>query len=89
VPASPTPTVPPANTVVIPSDLAAQLTATGLALNVAVEAACRVQLAAAVDSGAMPFWLDRSEPAPSAGRGDIEDELRDRVIERHSSEGAG
>ncbi len=88
------PPAPSLNSVVIPGDLAAQLTVGGASLSGAVEAACRAQLAAAradvrtgESAGAMPFWLDRSEPAPHAGPGDIEDQLRDRVIERHAGEG--
>jgi hypothetical protein len=74
----------PANTVVIPDDLAAALTAGGHPLGEAVESALRVQLAAAEqlkadDPGAMPFWLRREEPQDGDA---VEDELLQKVQSR-------
>jgi hypothetical protein len=78
----------PAYTVVIDADLAEQLTASGTGLDLAVDAALRAYLdaqAKAAEAGEperIPFWLRRDDDRS----GDIEDELRDRVIQRQAAE---
>jgi hypothetical protein len=86
---SPTPS-PPANSVVVDEALVQQLTSGGLALDVAVDAALRSYLDAEAKAAraeaegreleGIPFWLRRE----SENAGDIDDELRDRVIQRQS-----
>ncbi|TMB91284.1 MAG: hypothetical protein E6J45_06705 [Chloroflexi bacterium] len=80
---------PPApNNVVIAEDVAGPLTADGTALAAAVDSALRSYLdarakaAAAGEPERIPFWLRRE----SAGEGQIEDELRDRIIQRRAAE---
>lgn len=76
----------------IPDDLVAALTADGTPLPVAVETVLRAHVAAGAQPPAeaqvteapaeMPFWVSRDRGQP----GDMEEELRDRVIQRHSTE---
>ena len=79
---------PPPNTVIIDAALAQSLTEGGAALDLAVDAALRAYLdaqakaAAAGDSSGIPFWLRRD----AEGTGDIDHELRDRVIQRRAAE---
>jgi len=79
---------PAPNSVIIDATLAASLTADGGALDLAVDAALRAYLdaqakaAQAGDLGGIPFWLRRD----SERTGEIEDELRDRIIQRRASE---
>ena len=82
---------PPVTSVVIDPELANQLTAAGVPLSDAVDAALREHLRAAANSAnaapheegeRIPFWLARDEERS----GELEDELRDRVIQRHESE---
>ena len=74
--------------VVIDPELAATLTADGAGLDVAVDTALRAQLeaqakaAAAGEPERMPFWLQRDSDRSA----ELEDQLRDRVIQRHESE---
>jgi len=73
--------------VVIDPALATALTAGGETLAVAVDQALRAQLAAQSRPAAeapdrVPFWLQRDEERSA----ELEDELRDRVIQRHESE---
>jgi len=76
------------NSVVIDATLAASLTADGSALDLAVDGALRAYLdaqakaAQASDLEGMPFWLRRD----AERTGEIEDELRDRIIQRRASE---
>jgi len=77
--------------VVIPDDLAAELTAQGAPLHDAVVGALRDQLAArrreagrAAEDGRVPFWLTRDD----GERDDIESELRDRIAQRRAEEEA-
>jgi hypothetical protein len=78
----------PVNSVVVASDLVAPLTATGVDLSSAVDAALRTYLdaqakaLAAGEPERIPFWLRRDVEHA----GDLEDELRDRVIQRHAAE---
>ena len=78
----------PPTSVVIEPELAGTLTAGGLGLDVAVDTALRAYVALqakAAESGhadRMPFWLQRD----AERSGELEDELRDRVIQRHGSE---
>jgi len=78
---------PPVNSVIVDAELARQLTTGGLTLDVAVDAAVRAYLEAqakAAEAGEperVPFWLRRDD----ARSADIEDELRDRVIQRQAS----
>jgi hypothetical protein len=83
------PPPPPPNSVVIAEDLAETLTAGGAGLEDAVNSAIRAHLEAqrkAAEAQArgekIPFWLRRDE---ESGEG-MEDELRDRVIQRRASE---
>ena len=82
------PTPPAPHNVVIADDVAEPLTADGTALAVAVDSALRSYLdarakaAAAGEPERVPFWLRRE----SAGEGQLEDELRDRVIQRRAAE---
>ena len=76
--------------VVIPDDLAAELTAQGAPLHDAVVDALRDQLAArrreagrTGEDGRVPFWLTRD-----GERDDIESELRDRIAQRRAEEEA-
>jgi len=85
------PVAPPENTVPIDAQLATTLTAGGSTLEVAVNAALReyieakAQEATTTEAKSMPFWLRRD----SERAGDIEDELRDRVIGRRSPDEGG
>jgi hypothetical protein len=91
--AKPPPPVP--DTVVIDAQLAAALTADGSGLEDAVNRALRVHLEEPVAPPAaaepiepeIPFWLARDEER-TADNEDArrEDELRDRVIQRHEAE---
>jgi hypothetical protein len=78
----------PANSVVIAGDLVPPLTAAGTELSAAVDAALRAYLdaqakaLAAGEPERIPFWLRRDTEHP----GDLEDELRDRVIQRRAAE---
>ncbi len=82
------PPPPPANTVVIDEQIASTLIAGGSELEPAVNTALAEYIVAKSkeaedrDARGMPFWLRRD----SARAGDIEDELRDRVIHRRSGE---
>jgi hypothetical protein len=78
------PPAPPANTVTIADDLAAELTAEGRPLADAVEAALREQIAARARGAEsrMPFWLTREEEEL-----DLEAELRDKLEKRRAAEG--
>jgi hypothetical protein len=79
---------PPANSVIIAEDLVATLTTGGATLEVAVNDSLRVYLeaqakaAAAGEPERIPFWLRRE----SDQGGQLEDELRDRVIQRRAAE---
>lgn len=84
---SPASVAPPPTSVVVPQDIADRLTATGIPLDDAVEAALREHLTSleqAHQRGEVeaPFWLTRDEEAG----GDIEDRLRDRLAQRRSGE---
>ena len=85
------PPEPPANSVLIDEGLAQQLTESGVALDVAVDSALRAYLdaqakaAAAGEPERIPFWLRRDDD----GGGDIDSELRDRIIQRRSAEEEG
>jgi hypothetical protein len=72
-----------ATTVVIPTDLAERLTASGAPLAVAVEAALRDHLAEAPTNDDKFFWLTRDDERS----GDLEERLRDRIAQRRSGEG--
>jgi len=81
------------NAVVIPEEIAAGIRVDGGSLQASVEDVLRSYLEArskapAADPTAMPFWLDRGKSSAATDRSDIEDELRNRVIERHSGEGS-
>ena len=73
---------------VVATDLVQPLTAGGADLVVAVDAALRAFLdaqakaLAAGEPERIPFWLRRDVEHP----GDLEDELRDRVIQRRAAE---
>jgi hypothetical protein len=79
---------PPANSVVIAEDLVAPLTTDGATLEVAVNDSLRAYIeaqakaAAAGEPERIPFWLRRE----SDQGGQLEDELRDRVIQRRAAE---
>jgi hypothetical protein len=78
---------PPATAVVVPQDIADRLTATGVPLGDAVEAALREHLTSLEQAhrrgeAAKPFWLAREDEEG----GDIEDRLRDRIAQRRSGE---
>lgn len=82
--------VAPSTAVVIPDDLAAELTAEGEPLHDAVVAALRDRVAArrsragaGGEAGRVPFWLSRD-----GERDDIESELRDRIAHRRAEEEA-
>lgn len=86
--ASPPP-VPPANSVVIAPDLAGALTASGAALDSAVDSALRLHLEAQRRAAEaerrgekIPFWLRRDEE----GSAEMEDLLRDRIAQRRAAE---
>jgi hypothetical protein len=78
----------PANTVVIAGDLVTPLAATSADLSTAVDTALRAYLdaqakaLAAGEPERIPFWLRRD----AEKSGDLEDELRDRVIQRRAAE---
>jgi hypothetical protein len=78
----------PANSVVIAEDLATTLTADGATLEVAVNDSLRAYVeaqakaAAAGEPERIPFWLRRETDQG----GQLEDELRDRVIQRRAAE---
>jgi hypothetical protein len=78
----------PTNTVVVAADLIAPLTAGGVELSTAVDVALRAYLdaqakaLAAGEPERIPFWLRRDVEHA----GDLEDELRDRVIQRRAAE---
>ena len=82
------PPEPAPNSVVIDPELAGTLTAGGVALDAAVDTALRAYLALqakAAEAGLddrIPFWLQRDEERSR----ELEDELRDRVIQRHGAE---
>lgn len=73
---------------VVASDLVQPLTTGGADLSAAVDTALRAYLdaqakaLAAGEPERIPFWL-RRDSIPS---GDLEDELRDRVIQRRAAE---
>jgi post-segregation antitoxin (ccd killing protein) len=78
---------PPPTAVVVPEDIADRLTATGIPLSDAVEAALREHLTTLEQAhqrgeAAKPFWLAREDEQG----GDIEDRLRDRIAQRRSGE---
>ncbi|MBV9101646.1 MAG: hypothetical protein JOZ46_02910 [Candidatus Dormibacteraeota bacterium] len=79
---------PAANSVLVDQELATQLTAGGSSLDLAVDAALRAYLEAqakAVAAGEperIPFWLRRDDERG----GDLEEELRDRIIQRQAAE---
>jgi hypothetical protein len=81
------PTAPP-NSVVVANDLVPPLTANGVELATAVDTALRAYLdalakaLAAGEPERIPFWLRRD----AEHAGDLEDELRDRVIQRRAAE---
>lgn len=81
----------PANSVIVDADVAVQLTAGGGALDVAVDSALRAFLeaqakaASAGEPERIPFWLMRDVERS----GDLEDELRDRMAQRHAAEEEG
>jgi hypothetical protein len=81
----------PANSVTIEPGLASQLTAAGEPLDVAVDGALRECLEArrkaaeSAETNPIPFWLRRDD----ARTRDIDDELRDRVIQRQVTEESG
>src|ERR1019366_7241758 len=76
----------PPHSVVVASDLVQPLTAGGAELSTAVDAALRAYLdaqakaLAAGEPERIPFWLRRD----TEHSGDLEDELRDRVIQRRA-----
>ncbi len=78
----------PSNSVVIAGDLVSPLVATGADLSSAVDSALRAYLdaqakaLAAGEPERIPFWLRRD----AENAGDLEDELRDRVIQRRAAE---
>jgi hypothetical protein len=78
----------PVSSVVIAGDLVAPLVATGADLSTAVDTALRAYLdaqakaLAAGEPERIPFWLRRDVE----NAGDLEDELRDRVIQRRAAE---
>jgi hypothetical protein len=78
----------PPNTVVIAGDLVSPLIEAGADLSTAVDTALRAYLdaqakaLAAGEPERIPFWLRRDAERP----GDLEDELRDRVIQRRAAE---
>ena len=78
----------PLNSVVVASDLVQPLTAGGAELSTAVDGALRAYLdaqakaLAAGEPERIPFWLRRDVEHA----GDLEDELRDRVIQRRAAE---
>lgn len=78
----------PPNSVVVATDLVQPLTASGAELATAVDAALRAYLdaqakaLAAGEPERIPFWLRRDVELS----GDLEDELRDRVIQRRAAE---
>lgn len=81
------PAAAPPTAVVVPQDIADRLTATGVPLDEAVEAALREHLTALEQAhsrgeAGRPFWLAREDEAG----GDIEDRLRDRIAQRRSGE---
>ncbi len=73
---------------VVAGDLVAPLTAAGAELSTAVDTALRAFLDAQAKARAageperIPFWLRRDVDHS----GDLEDELRDRVIQRRAAE---
>lgn len=79
---------PPSNSVIIDAELAQQLTEGGAGLDLAVDAALRAYLdaqakaAAAGEPERVPFWLRRD----AESGGDIDSELRDRVIQRRAAD---
>ena len=80
---------PAANTVIIADDLAASLTAPGVPLQAAVDAALRHHLEserraaeAEMRGEKIPFWLRRD----GGGSGEMEDALRDRIAQRRGGE---
>lgn len=85
------PPPPPPNSVVVEDDLVAALGAEGTPLDVAVNAALREHInarskeAEAAEARGIPFWLRRDHERS----GDIEEQLRDRVIHRRSSDEGG
>lgn len=78
----------PTNAVAIAGDLVSPLTANGVELSSAVDVALRAYLdaqakaLAAGEPERIPFWLRRD----AEHAGDLEDELRDRVIQRRAAE---
>lgn len=80
---------PPPNSVVIDSEIAAELTSGGELLEPSVNAALRAHLEAlhapppepAPQPERVPFWLERGHEGDA-----IEDELRDRIIHRRETE---
>ncbi|HUZ69168.1 MAG TPA: hypothetical protein VMU65_05600 [Candidatus Saccharimonadales bacterium] len=78
----------PLNSVVVAGDLIAPLTSGDVDLSVAVDGALRAYLdaqakaLAAGEPERIPFWLRRD----AENAGDLEDELRDRVIQRRAAE---
>jgi hypothetical protein len=79
----------PANTVIIADDLAVRLTAAGVPLPAAVDAALRHHLEAErraaeaeMRGEKIPFWLRRE----GGGSGEMEDALRDRIAQRRGGE---
>jgi len=78
----------PSNSVVIAADLVPPLLDAGADLSTAVDLALRAYLdaqakaLAAGEPERIPFWLRRDAERPS----DLEDELRDRVIQRRAAE---
>ena len=88
------PPSPPANSVVIADDLAAALTVGDRDLAEAVDVTLREHLdaqarAAAARGERIPFWLQREQAGTtgeSSGGGELEEELRDRVIQRRAAE---
>ncbi|MFN2450758.1 MAG: hypothetical protein ABR541_00205 [Candidatus Dormibacteria bacterium] len=77
-------TEPARHRVLVPDDLANQLTADGEPLQDAVERTLRRALEPARPADARPFWVERGEPS-----GDLSDELRDRVAQRRAAETEG
>jgi hypothetical protein len=81
------PAAPPPTAVVVPQDIADRLTATGIALDTAVEAALREHLTTLEQAhrrgeADKPFWLARDDDEG----GDLEEQLRDRIAQRRSGE---
>lgn len=83
------PPAPPPTGVVIADDLAQRLTATGLPLAEAVDAALRRHLEAErraaeaeLRGERIPFWLRREQ----GGAAEMEDELRDRIAQRRAGD---